>query len=360
MKFLFFPQGCLPIHAKSLEERPLGGTESGLIYLSEELAKLGHEVVVLTSFPNPPLSNPLYLPFQSIGDVGPVDVFVAIREWMPLLSNYPTKLRLFWTGDSYDQPQNLGMGDRRIASRIDAFLAVSDWHKRRICEESRFPVEKAWVIRNGIRLGYFAGTEQRVRKRLIYSSTPYRGLQLLPEIFPAIRARHPDAELHVMSGYQVYSGPSGYDKRAEQQFQALAQRLQSIPGVVLRGNIRHSELAREFMRSSVLCYPNTFEETSCITALEAQAAGCAIVTSARGALPETVGKAGILISGEPGSTQYNRDFVDAVCSVLENDALFESLSTAGTMQSSTTDWSHVASRLVSFIETRPSTATTSR
>ena len=111
-------------------------------------------------------------------------------------------------------------------------------------------------------------------------------------------------------------------------------------------------MGREMMKSSILCYPNTFEETSCITAIEAQAAGCAIVTSAFGALPETVGKAGILIPGEPGSTDYINQFIDAVNRLLSDDSRLEAYSDAAKRQSERYAWSAIASRFAEFVENK--------
>ena len=350
MKIAFFPSGCIPFHARSLDERPLGGTETGLIRLSQELSLLGHEVVVFSPLENPPLSEPLYLPVSAINDLGPVDVFVAVREWSPLFLSVDARIRLFWSGDSYDQPQNLGMGDPRVYEKIDAFLAVSNWHGQRLSEESGFPIEKVWPIRNGIHLPYFDGSEQRVRKRMIYSSTPYRGLVHLPPLYQAIKRIHPDAELHVFSGYAVYAGPQGYDERAVQEFKQLADVLNRLPDCTVHGNIQQSALAREFMKSSVLAYPNTFEETSCMTAMEAQAAGCVPVTSQLAALPETIGDAGALIPSTAGSEEYSAAFIQAVDRLFSDDTLFERLSRRGKERARHFGWDTVARRFVQYLQ----------
>ena len=258
---------------------------------------------------------------------------------------------MLWTGDAYDQPSTAGIGDLRISRHIDKLLCVSNWHARTLCEESGFPMEKSWVIRNGIKLSLFEGSEKRTRKRLVYSSTPYRGLKHLLQIFPAILKLHADAELHIFSGYDVYKGTQEYPANVIKEFQALKESFSKIPNVFFRGNLTQPELAREFMQASVLAYPNTFDETSCITAMEAQAGGCAVVSSNKGALPETVANAGILIDGEPGSIEYNSQFISAIDRILSDDELFSSLTGAGRKRlAEEFDWGKVAERFSAYLQ----------
>lgn len=353
MKFVFFPSSCVPFHGKSLEERPLGGTETAVIRLSEVLSSLGHQVFVLTSFENPPLTQPLYLPLRAIDQLPEVDVVVAVREWLPLFYPIKAKKFLFWTGDAYDQPQTVGLGDKRIASKIDAFLAVSNWQADTLCNHSGFPRDKVWVIRNGIHLPFFQGSETRYRKRLIYSSTPYRGLKLVPPLYLALKEKHSDLQLHIFSGYKVYAGPQGYDSALERQYEQLSLEFRKLPHCFVHGNVMQRELAREFMRASILFYPNTFPETSCITAMEAQAAGCTIVTTNMAGLQETVGEAGVLIHHTAGSDAYNKEFVEAADRILSDDAVFEWLSQAGLKQAREFDWINVAKRLLEHLYASP-------
>jgi glycosyltransferase involved in cell wall biosynthesis len=352
MRFLFITQGCLPIHHRSVEERPLGGIETGVIRLASELQKLGHEVIVGTTLAHPPLSEPLYVPLNAIGDIRAIDVLIVVRDWQPLLAEFDAKLKLFWTGDSYDQPQTLGLGDPRVMARCNALLTVSEWQADELSRRSGFPREKCWVIRNGVHLPHFEGAEPRRRRRMIYSSTPYRGLEFLPLIFRQIKSRIPDAELHIFSDFKVYEGAGDYPPEIVNRYQQLRAVLAQMPGCVFHGNVLQQQLAREFMQSSILCYPNIFEETSCITALEAQAAGCPIVTTNLGALPETVGDTGILLNPPVNSDAYKVGFINACLQLLTNDTAWQQLSNHCLARRPELGWDAVARRLMGFIESR--------
>ena len=227
---------------------------------------------------------------------------------------------------------------------------MGSWQAEDLCAVSGFPREKIYLLKNGIHLPDFVADEKRAANRLIYTSTPFRGLTYLPTILKELRKKHADLEWHVFSGYQVYAGPDGhFDPTAEKQFADITQRLSQAPGIVLHGNVKQSELAREFLKSTILAYPNSHKETSCITAMEAQAAGCPIVTSALAALPETVGNAGLLIRGIPGSSQYLRDFIIAVDRLLSDATLYKTLSENGRQRAQEFSWTTIATHFETYL-----------
>ena len=152
-------------------------------------------------------------------------------------------------------------------------------------------------------------------RRLAYASTPFRGLDVLLDLFPAIRERCPSAELKVFSSMRVY-GVSEVDDRA--RFDEIYRRADQ-PGIELVGTVSQPRLAEELAQCRVLAYPNHWPETFCIAAIEAQAAGCPVLTSAVGALPETVGEGSLCLHGDPRSSAYRRAFIDAAIDLLTDD-----------------------------------------
>jgi len=82
------------------------------------------------------------------------------------------------------------------------------------------------------------------------------------------------------------------------------------------GAVPQAELAAALKGAAVLAYPNTFAETFCITALEALAAGCQVVSSNLGALPDTTAGFARLVSWDNGPEAYRAAFERAVIEAL--------------------------------------------
>lgn len=342
MKIAFFAGQLLPLEPEILDKKALGGTETGLVRLAHILAERGHEIQIFTRIEKALGNNPLYRPLAEVENAGAFDFFVGIRDWIPLFYKTQSHSYGFWTGDSYDQFANYGIGDQRISRRIEHFFCVSEWQANRISEESGFPRSKMKVIRNGVCLEDFQGEEKRQRKRLIYSSTPYRGLSHFLRYYPLLKAKHPDLEAHIFSSYQIYG-------QSDDQFTEMRSALEKLPDLHIHGNCRQSQLAREFMKSAILFYPNHFEETSCITAMEAMAGGAVVLSSALGALPETCGEAGVLIRGRPGEPAYDESFLVAADRLLSDDMFWTEKQNLGFRRAETLSWRSVADRFLEAI-----------
>ncbi len=344
MKFLFFPIDCTPFHRNSLQERPLGGTETGIIHLSNALAALGHQVFVVST-QNDTTANPFYITSENVPKLGPVDVYVMIRSWRGIFMPVLCKKRFCWVGDAANFNPNFGLGDQRVVNNLDGVICVSDWHANSLCKSSGFPLHKTWILRNGVHLSDFNYNERRNPKRMIYTSQPNRGLAFLHFIFSALKQKHPELELHIFTG-PIWLHQWNPDAHAT-NYMHIIEPLRKLEGCHLHGNVLQKELAKEYMRSAIWSYPTNFEETGCIAAMEAQAAGCAIVTSFLGALEETVGNAGILLKEQPGSKDYLERYVLEVDRILSNNALFNDLSQKGLERAKSFDWKL---RAQSFLE----------
>ncbi|HEY2412351.1 MAG TPA: glycosyltransferase family 4 protein [Pirellulaceae bacterium] len=278
--------------------RPLGGSHSALCYLATELARVGHPVTVANGLkdarivngvqcvPLDNLTTDVFVPTDTIVIVlnGPGDI---ARQLQPLPVRRPL---ILWTQHAHDQPAMASLRDPVNVSMWDHIVCISDWQKGMFQREFSIPADKIQVLRNAISpvfqnlfcdAAHLAETKSR-SLRLAYTSTPFRGLEFLATCFPPIFHRHPHCQLDVFSSMQVYGQPA-----TEDPYQSLYDQLRSMPGVVYRGSVSQTELAHELAQISVLAYPNTFPETSCIAVMEALAAGLLVVTSDLGALPET-------------------------------------------------------------------------
>ena len=125
---------------------------------------------------------------------------------------------------------------------------------------------------------------------------------------------------------QLYGMSAEEDERQSGDLYRLANQ----PGVTLLGPLPEPELAKVLAESRVLAYPNTFAETFCIAALEAQAAGLPIVTTKLAGLRERVteGVDGYLVEGHPNQELYRNIFIDRTVKLLTDDSVWLSQSHA--------------------------------
>jgi glycosyltransferase involved in cell wall biosynthesis len=317
-------------------QRPLGGSQSALAYLAVELARRGLRVTLFcgTSWPRDVMGvtcvSTQAVPLGTLDQAfdafvvlnGPADLAARLR---PSLA--PGTPLVLWTGHAIDQPEMRPLHQSEMRRAWDAIVCVSDWHRATMIAEYGLDAGRVSVLRNAIAPSFerlFSNRDELARAKsgrpiLSYTSTPYRGLNvLLDHVFPEVRRAFPEAELEVYSSMKVYQQDERRDIHAP-----LYNQCRQTPGVRYMGSVAQPELAKGLKRASILAYPSTFAETSCIAVMEAMAAGLMVVTTDLGALPETTrGFAALLppLNGAATVLEFARGFLDRLKELLHRQA----------------------------------------
>ena len=202
--------------------------------------------------------------------------------------NYPTyadvtKPTIYWNQLSHDQNAVQFLSTPENVEAINQFVFVGNWQAEQFRKTFNIPGYKTTVLKNAC-----IGVEQRQadkrdKVRLCYTSTPWRGLDVLLKAWEILKPQ--DCELHIFSSTKIYGKDFAINN--ENYYQELYDKCEALPNVVYRGSVSNEELRKELHTFDILAYPNTFEETSCIAVIEALSAGLRVVTSNLGALPET-------------------------------------------------------------------------
>ncbi len=150
---------------------------------------------------------------------------------------------------------------------------------------------------------------------LAYTSTPFRGLDILLDVFERLHKRVPASRLQVYSSMGIY-----FAEEKDDPYRELYARCRLMSGAEYVGALAQPKLAEALKPAWILAYPNTFVETSCIAVMEAMACGMHVVTSGLGALPETTSGLGTLLPplrGEEDRGRFVDGFVEGLAGVIE-------------------------------------------
>jgi glycosyltransferase involved in cell wall biosynthesis len=346
-----------------IASKGLGGSETAAVKLADALSAEGWTVTVYGDVEQGVHGQVAYRHHETFDPLERRDAFISSRY--PELFDRPVHAArtMLWLHDT-------DCGDRLTperAVRIDDILVLSGWHQAHVLKLYPFLTESPHIIRNGIDLSLFSAGKARDalailnpalkrKQRLLYTSSPDRGLDVLLELWPQIRKRCPRATLeHAYA--PVYQAMAHLDPQLA-AFHGKIENLSKQKGVKALGHLSQPDLAKLMQESLVWCAPsfNTnmgapFFETSCIGAMEAQAAGLHVVASAWGALPETV-VVGDLIDEEPLSEAWRDRIVEGIVEGLESAGAQEHAQRIGPEVASTLGWQAVAAMVTELADGR--------
>ena len=211
-----------------------------------------------------------------------VQITTSVPEKIPLSKR---KINILWQKNSWDQP-NLHdwFKNKNNHTKYDWYVFNSHWNYEHFTKFFDLPTQRCVVIKNGIdnitprEISYSKGDKLKI----IHHCTPWRGLNVLLGAMQLIEDKN--IELDVYSSCEVYG--KDFAEANDKTYQALYDQAKKLPNVNYIG-YKSNEYIKEHLKDyHMFVYPSIWEETFCISLLEAMAAGLYCITTNYGALYE--------------------------------------------------------------------------
>jgi glycosyltransferase involved in cell wall biosynthesis len=313
----------MPYDGSTLTKQGLGGSESAVILMAQELSAIGFDVTVFNEcdvdHATPGVYNSVkYYPLAELNSDHTFDIVISSRTVIPFIApdDYPklgdgrampfqnmnlynrilskATMRVLWMHDTFCLGDNL-IEELAVANRITDIFTLSDFHLTYVanCHHGRrrnFEVlkNKMFITRNGAR-NY--NTEVNIAVKdpnlFVYNASVTKGMiPLVNLVWPKVKQQIPDAKLKIIGGYYIFSTKSAMDEQEKNWRQMSSDPRNKDLGIEFTGVISQKEVANILTDASYMIYPSAFPETFGISALESLLYNTPIITCKFGALEE--------------------------------------------------------------------------
>ena len=217
---------------------------------------------------------------------------------------------ILWNHDLLGDPEVEHLKDAEKRKRFAKQVFVSHWQFTTMHLGLGVPYDESIVLKNAI-VPIEKHKKPDDKINLIYHTTPHRGLEILVPCFEALAQTHKNIHLDVYSSFNAY----GWGQRDE-PYKDLFKKIEDHPQMTYHG-YQPNEVVREALKKAhIFAYPNIWQETSCIAAMEAMSAGCIIIAPEFAALPETLANFGFTYQWKQDNNEHARTFVNVLDNII--------------------------------------------
>lgn len=278
-EILFYDGVCpKPYTLQTLKDEPMGGTEATVLRVAEGLAAKGYDIIIEQRNREVHDSEGVLYYNPTGGKRLNPKVVITLRDAGHYVANkrrFPEAKHYIWLHDvmSGDYSTHLRM---HLKGQEGTLLTVSDWHKTNVLNElhdhSLYGSLRVKKVYNPL-ASYAVKDAQPAyhNHKLVYFSSPHKGLDQVLQLFGYLRNMDPKFELYI-------ANPGYYANRTD------------LPaGVVNLGSLSHEAVLNHVRSALCVFYPNTvFAETFGLVYAEANAVGTPVIAHPIGSAKEVL------------------------------------------------------------------------
>lgn len=297
----------------------ISGSEYMAINMAKEFTKLGYRTFIFGSFEDENndyqgiYENIQYIDYKWFTEFATKYVidYLIVSRFVSNLVYYNNIVNVYlWVHDILPHMSKNSPILQTHLEKFRGFIVLSEWQKEIIHKKVGIPKDHLLLSRNAIYSERFNNYDpsKKIPYRFIYTSDPYRGLSYLIKMIQIVKQKIPQTTLYIFT-------------RIEQIEPDLLSQINSLDYVFLNNRVSQSQLSTELLKSDIWLYPTDFQETYCISALEAMASGCLVATVKYAGLSDTVGNRGILCDHPIYDDNNMNQLLNKLFFVLENPKL---------------------------------------
>ena len=223
------------------------------------------------------------------------------------------KINILWMQHFVNQKEAKNLGSKDFVEKLDWIIFNSNWNFEKFVYQFKIPEGKSIVIKNAIeKIEHKDKPKDKIN--LIYHTTPWRGLELLLKVFNNINLDN--VELNVCSSTVIYG--KKFDSVLGKKYEDLFNKCRNSKNINYIGYLENQKLIDLLKKMHIFAYPSIWPETSCISAIEAMAAGCEVVTTNLGALYETCSPFGTFVNFDRNFDNLEKRYSKVLLNSIKN------------------------------------------
>ena len=194
------------------------------------------------------------------------------------------KIRVYWLHDLPEDPETNHLKEENSRNRFHKIVFCGNWQYNRYRDFLGIAPSKNHIVLETPIDPFPVVKKDYDTIRLIYTSTPQRGLSLLIPVFEKLAEKYKNIHLDVFSSFKIY----GWEE-ADKQFEPLYDKIRNHPQMTYHGFAPNDVVKEHLLKAHIFAYPSIWLECNSRSLIEAMSANLLCVHPNTGGLADTAG-----------------------------------------------------------------------
>jgi len=217
------------------------------------------------------------------------------------------KIRVYWLHDLPEDPETNHLKDAYSRDRFHQLVFCGNWQYSRYQLVCGVPYNTSSIV-----IDTPIEPAPLVEKdfstiRLMYTSTPQRGLNILVPVFEELAKTHKNIHLDVFSSFKIY----GWEQ-ADTQYEPIYERIRNHPQMTYHGFAPNEIVKEHLLQAHIHAYPSIWLECNSRSVIEAMSSGLLCVHPNYGGLTDTSGGMNFMYQGDQDLNKHASIFYHAL------------------------------------------------